>query len=315
MNSKQGEHVTEASPQWLQRKECGNLFWLRIMRALSLGLGRRTTRPILYGIALYFLLAAGKARRASRAYLGQRFGRPARLDEIYRHFLAFASTIHDRVFLLNDRFDVFDIEIKGAAELLAICQDQGGVFLFGGHLGSFEAIRAAARAHPAAPQRICLAMYEENARRINAILAAINPANTPEILPLGKLDSMLAIHRCLGEGALVGVLADRSLANDDCVQIELMGRPARLPSGPFRMAALLKRPIVFMAGLYRGGNRYDIHFELIADFSKPPAAGRDAAIMQAMENYTVALESYCRKAPYNWFNFYDFWDQSPNAPH
>lgn len=307
MNGKSSEHTSEAAPQWLQQQERGNLFWLRVMRALSLSLGRRITRPILYGIALYFLLAVGKARRASHDYLSQQFGRPARLSEIYRHFLAFASTIHDRLFLLNDRFDAFDIQVKGATQLHALHREVSGVFLFGAHLGSFEAIRATSRTNPEAPQRICLAMYEENARRINAVLAAINPANTPEIIPLGKLDSMLAIHRSLGEGALVGVLADRSLASDDCVQIELMGRPARLPSGPFRMAALLKRPVVFMAGIYRGGNRYDVHFELIADFTKVSTATRDAAIMQAIENYAVALESYCRKAPYNWFNFYDFW--------
>ncbi len=304
-----------ARPQWLHRQERGSLFWLRIMRALSLGLGRRATRPILYGIALYFLLAAGKARQASRAYLSLQFKRPAKLGEIYRHFLAFASTVHDRVFLLNDRFDAFDIEIKGAAPLHSLVREQGGVFLFGAHMGSFEVIRAAARTNPDAPQRICLAMYEENARRINAILAAINPTNTPEIIPLGTLDSMLAIHRSLNEGAIVGVLADRSLATDDCVQIELMGRPALLPTGPFRMAALLKRPVVFMAGLYRGGRRYEVHFELIADFSKLGEGGRDAAIRQAIENYVVALESYCRKAPFNWFNFYDFWDLSNHAPH
>ena len=303
-----------ARPQWLHRRERGSLFWLQIMRALSLWLGRRATRPLLYGIALYFLLAAGKARAASRDYLSQQAGRPATLGEIYRHFLSFASTIHDRVYLLNDRFDAFEIEIQGAEALHTLARQAGGVFLFGAHLGSFEVLRAAARANPEAPQRICLAMYEDNARRINAILAAINPRNTPEIIPLGTLDAMLAVHRSLEEGAIVGVLADRSLATDDCVQIALMGRPARLPIGPFRMAALLKRPVVFMAGLYRGGNRYTVHFELIADFRQPGKADRDTAILQAIENYTVALESYCRKAPYNWFNFYDFWEPSHHAP-
>lgn len=299
-------------PGWLAQRERGNLFWLSVMRALSLRLGRRATRPILHVIALYFLLALGRARRASRDYLGLALGRTPNLFDIYRHFLAFASTVHDRVFLLNDRFDAFDIEIFGADQLERLTASGRGVFLFGGHLGSFEVIRAAAR-QADFRQRVCLAMYEENARRINAILSTINPSNTPEIIPLGKLDSMLAIHDRLQAGGLVGVLTDRSLATDNSVDIFFMGRQTRLPTGPFRMAAMLKQPVVFMTGLYCGGNRYEVYFEQIADFARISPKNREDAILQAIENYAVALESYCRKAPLNWFNFFDFWKASDHA--
>jgi predicted LPLAT superfamily acyltransferase len=27
----------------------------------------------------------------------------------------------------------------------------------------------------------------------------------------------------------------------------------------------------------------------------------------AMRHYVARLEHFCRDAPYNWFNFYDFW--------
>jgi predicted LPLAT superfamily acyltransferase len=30
-------------------------------------------------------------------------------------------------------------------------------------------------------------------------------------------------------------------------------------------------------------------------------------IEQALKRYAQRLEHYCRMAPYNWFNFYDFW--------
>jgi predicted LPLAT superfamily acyltransferase len=26
-----------------------------------------------------------------------------------------------------------------------------------------------------------------------------------------------------------------------------------------------------------------------------------------MQRYVTRLEFHCRRAPYNWFNFYDFW--------
>jgi predicted LPLAT superfamily acyltransferase len=73
------------------------------------------------------------------------------------------------------------------------------------------------------------------------------------------------------------------------------------------MAALLRRPVVFMTGLYLGGNRYAIHFEPLADFSALARGEQDAAVREAIAHYASLLERYCCMAPYNWFNFFDFW--------
>jgi predicted LPLAT superfamily acyltransferase len=74
-----------------------------------------------------------------------------------------------------------------------------------------------------------------------------------------------------------------------------------------RLAAMLKRPVVFMSGLYLGGNRYAIHFEALADFTQLERAGRDAAVRLAVTGYAACLERHCRATPFNWFNFFDFW--------
>ncbi len=44
-----------------------------------------------------------------------------------------------------------------------------------------------------------------------------------------------------------------------------MGSPAPFPAAPFLIGALLKVPLVMCMGLYRGGNRYDLYFEALAD--------------------------------------------------
>jgi predicted LPLAT superfamily acyltransferase len=78
--------------------------------------------------------------------------------------------------------------------------------------------------------------------------------------------------------------------------------------GPFRIATILRRPIVLMFGLYRGGKRYDIYFERLTDLSDEPSLQRGELAQQALYRYVERLEHYCRLAPYNWFNFYEFWD-------
>ena len=290
---------------WRRQQEKSHLAILKLMVWISLTFGRQIGRVVLYGIAAYYVLFAAAARRASRAYLGRALGRWAEWSDGFRHVLSFASTIHDRIYLLNDRFDLFDIEVIGAESLLVSLERQPGALLIGGHLGSFEVLRAVGRGR--AGLKVAMLMYAENARKINATLAAINPAATDDIIELGRMDSMLQARDRLDQGYVVGMLADRGLGDDATVDCEFLGEMAPFPVGPWRMAAMLRRPVFFMTGLYLGGNRYRIHFEPLADFSATPRADIAAAIAAAQRHYAGRLAHYCRLAPYNWFNFFDFW--------
>jgi len=290
---------------WRERPERSNMLALRVMRWIALHLGRPVARWVLWPITLYFLCFGAPARRASRHYLRRALGRPARTTDVARHIFSFSATILDRLYLLNDRFDLFDIEIEGEALMQARLESGRGALLFGAHLGSFEVTRALGRQFPG--QRIALTMYEDNARKINAALEAINPAARPDIIPLGHLDTMLRVRDALNDGALVGLLADRSLGDEAIREATLLGAPVRIPVGPFRMAAMLRQPVIFMTGLYLGGNHYRIRFVPLADFSDTAPADRDAAITAAIAAYVGELEHCCRVAPFNWFNFFDFW--------
>lgn len=301
---------------WAERQERGNFAVLRIMTWLSLHFGRPLTRIVLHGITFYFLLAAPLARRASRAYLARVLGRPARWREIYRHLLVFATTIHDRIYLLNERFDLFDIRVEGGALVDEALAAGRGAFLVGAHFGSFEALRAIGRTRP--NLRVAIMMYEENARNINAVLATVNPAVKQDVISLGRPEAMLEAVEYLDSGAMIGMLADRTLRQEDgsaLQQCAFLDGSVGFPLSPLRMAAMLKRPVIFMAGVYRGANRYDIHFEPLVDFSYAGAGDRAARVQAAVERYVGLLEQHCRRAPYNWFNFFDFWqDGEPTLP-
>lgn len=303
------------SAEWKQRPERSSLLMLRVMTWISLTLGRGAGRVVLYGIAAYFLAFAPTARRMSRSYLRRvlKLRSPAAVGwrQLFRHFLSFASVIHDRVYLVNDRFDLFDIHVHNRQLIDDIVASGQGVFLIGAHMGSFEVLRAIGRKQPGL--RVAMVMYEENARKINAALSAINPNAQQDIIALGHIDSMIQVHELLAQGTVVGMLGDRSLGSDDTRPVDFLGDPAELPLGPFRMAAIMKRPVLFMTGLYHGGNRYDIHFETLADFSAVASRGRTLAVQAAMTRYAALMEQYCYKAPYNWFNFFDFW-QTPALP-
>ena len=105
-------------------------------------------------------------------------------------------------------------------------------------------------------------------------------------------------------------MADRIFTDDAVYPVEILGGIVNLPLGPFRLAALLNQKVMFMTGLYLGGNHYSIHFHQIADFTDIKRNQRDRAVKNAILEYANLIDYYCRAAPYNWFNFFDFWQTS-----
>jgi predicted LPLAT superfamily acyltransferase len=302
------EEIREkATPVWAAKPERSNTLAIRFIVWVALTLGRSVARLFLYPISFYFLVFAGEARVASRKYLRKVLGREPGIADGFRHIHTFASTILDRVFLLNGRFDKFDVRVHlddAAQEMVARRQ---GCILLGAHLGSFEITRAYADEIDGPPASVV--MYEENARKLNSVLKAINPKMTQHVIALGKVDSMLKVEEALQRGEFIGILADRGLEQGAAsMTCDFLGEPARFPTGPLRMAYMLKCPVLLMVGVHRGGNRYDLYFEELMDMSKADLP-RNEMIRQAQQRYVQRIEHYCRDAPYNWFNFYDFWKQ------
>ena len=295
------------SATWSTEPERGSPAAVQLVAWLALKAGRTATRWLLYPLALYFLAFAPRARRASRAFLDRALGRKARIADLLRNFHAFAATLHDRVYLLSGRFDELDIGVEGAAALEAVLAQGRGCILLGSHLGSFEAARALARRlvrHP-----ISIVMHKGVTRNTDAVLDRLAPDLKARVIAPGRPETMLRIRECLERGEIVGILGDRPFGSEKVARCPFLGVPAQFPHGPFRLALTLQAPVVLFFGLYEGGNRYRIHLEVLAAAPAAASAERAEAARYWLESYVARLEHYARAAPYNWFNFYDFWGE------
>jgi len=288
---------------------------LRLMAWIAVTLGRRAARAVLHPISLYFLLFAPTARRHSSRYLARALGRPAHWRDLYRHLHAFASTVLDRVYFVRGQTARLDLRLTGGADVDAVLAEGRGGVLMGAHLGSFEALHAIGETRPGL--RVAMVMYLDNARMIQSVLQALAPDFGLSIIPIGQPGSTLAIRDWVDAGGLVGLLGDRlppaGATRSGTMTLPFLGTPAPFSDGPLRVAQLLRRRVIFMVALYRGGRRYDLRFLPLADFRVPAAdpAARERELADALRDYVVRLEALCREAPYNWFNFYDFWHEDP----
>lgn len=303
------------SDAWLRRPEGGTPFFLSLISTLAMRLGRPVTRLLLFPIALYFLLRRAPERRASRRYLSKVLGREATLGDVARHFHTFSGITLDRVFLLTQSLDSLDISTHGLQGLHRVMEHGRGVLLVGAHFGSFDALRVLSLQRPDVMVRVVL--DEGHSPMLSRIIANLNPEIARRIINPRRsgMTVALEIGEALQKGSLVTMLADRTRPGNPTVSADFLGTPAEFPTAPWLIASAIHAPVVLCLGIYRGGSKYELHFEVLSEGLPFDRRERKERLVAAVQLFADRLAYYARLAPYNWFNFYDFWQTENPADH
>ena len=291
---------------WIERPEGGNPIALRLLTAFALYCGRAPARAILYPVSLYFLLRRGPERRASREFLERALGRRAMLLDVYRHVLCFARVTLDRVFFLRKGTGGFQIRTTGLEQIHAMLELGRGLLMLGAHYGSYEALRALSVHRPDLQFRAVIDLGQAPA--ISELLNSLNPALTATIINSRQpsIAVALAIKDGLDQGAAVTLLADRIRPGGKSLPAEFLGASALFPCAPWELATALGVPVIVCFGIYEGGNRYHLQFEMLTErVVKERDGGLPVAVW--IQRFADRLALRVRSEPFNWFNFYDFW--------
>lgn len=299
--------VTEhAASHWSELPERGFALGILAFVWLLGLLGRRIARAILWPVVAYYYLTSARARRASRDLL-RRVGMPVSERAVFRHLLRFGQVALDRVLFVEGAASSFRLD-PGPVELLhELRTSPRGVLLLGAHVGSFEALAGFARSHDL---KVTPVVNTEGSRTFMSVLERLDSDLSARLVDLGRdrLGAVFEIRARLERGEHVALLADRCLEDERAVLVPFLGQPARFPAGPYLLAATIGCPVYFVAALYRGDDVYEIRAERFADRVELPRSDRESALGHFATRYAERLEALVRSDPYNWFNFYDFWD-------
>lgn len=292
-----------AARGWLDVGEVGSVIGIRIVLMLATAFGRWPVRALLRLITLYYALTHAMARKASRDYL-RRIGQPTGFAAVYRHLFTFAQVAADRLFLVAGKHDAFEVHTNGHEHLSALARQRRGALLLGAHLGSFEAMHARGE-----HERLVINVvgYFRNAQMFNRVLQDLGSDVHARLLEPGSgIDFALKLRECVERGEFVAILADRAI-DEKTVEVDFLGGRARFPAGPFVLASVLHCPVLLTFGLHHAPNRYELYCEPFAERVSLPRGSREQALHDYVQRFAKRLEHYCRLAPDNWFNFYDFW--------
>lgn len=299
---------------------------MRLVAWLYRIVGHHLAAPLVYPIVAYFFVTDGAGRRASRAYLEQLFSTPEgarrlkrapRLSDSLRHYLEFGRTVMDRMGIWLGRGTAFSVAVEGWDNLENLIRDGRGGLILGAHVGSFDAMRLLAQ--QSSPRTVKILMHTAHAAQIGEIFRRLgeisgNPSEMG-VIPIraGSFDHVLEVKRCIARGEVVAILADRMhpLERGGRVPVTFLGRTAYIPESSMRLAAVLRCPVVLMAGLRVAPREYVIVVESLAERLVLPR-GSNTELREACQRYADWVARLCERAPLQWFNFFDFWAAPPD---
>jgi len=283
--------------------------------------GRLPFRLVLYPVVLWYWVLGRAARAASLEYLrhleratGALGHAPGRRDTL-RHFLSFADTLLDKMLAVGGRYRFERVRFVGHEAVDALLRaGQGGLFVTA-HVGCLEMCQAAA--DRSAGLRLTVLVHTAHAQRFNRLLERLAPGRGIALLQVSEISPATAVLLAerVARGEFVAIAGDRvplAAGRASAVRVPFLGRPAPFPTGAYMLAALLKCPL-FALGCIRQGDAHEIVFERIAERVVLPRADRLGACAVLADEFARGLERLLVRAPYEWFNFFPFWDQ-PGAP-
>ncbi|MDZ4759877.1 MAG: lipid A biosynthesis acyltransferase [Alphaproteobacteria bacterium] len=302
------------SENWSSVGERGGLWGLYLVVGVYKALGRTVCRIVLAPVVTYFYLTGGSQRRASRDYLKRAFEagrlgkRPGFFDGL-RHFLTFSDALLDKLAAWTGRIRPRDIDGVHDGLFDAAKKAGRGAVVLTAHLGNPEVIRAVATV--SGRFRVNVLVHTAHAENFNRVIERFSPDAPVRLVQVSQIDVGVAMRlsAAVERGEWVVMTGDRSAVRDpegSSVEVDFLGAPARFPTGPYVLAAALKCPTYTMFCLKRG-KRYAVEFELFADPVLLPRTRRAEALRAHAAIFAGRLEKMVARAPFQWFNFYDYW--------
>ena len=130
------------------------------------------------------------------------------------------------------------------------------------------------------------------------------------VSPEEPLGAVLEMVKLLGEGYVVSIMGDRAY-DFQASEVNFLGAPARLPCGPYSLAASAGCPVVVIFASSPTYRRYDVQVAGVLRPRYVPGTPKREQMRQWTQAYADLLANYLRDHPYQCHLFHDVWAPAP----
>ncbi|MDZ7642317.1 MAG: lysophospholipid acyltransferase family protein [Desulfurivibrio sp.] len=294
-----------ASGRWQQLEALGHSCFYLTMRLFGL----TGAYLLLVPVVVVYLLGSREIYRRTRPYLRRRFpgrGRWGLWQATFKNVHSFGRVLVDRAWLGIGRKRAFQGETIGYERLLKLVAEGKGVVLLTAHVGNWQTALAHLEQLPVPVH--ALMHYDQEA--VAKHYFDLSPGRRPFhiISTDGPLGGMVEATAALQRGEVVTIMGDR-LVKGASVTADFLGEPARFPAAAYVLAGCVGAPVAAMFAAKTGRRSYRLW---IRDVWYPRWQDREqraAACQASGARFACNLQEHVDEYPYQWYNFYDFWQQ------
>lgn len=278
-------------------------------------LGRWPFMLCLYPVVAYYWATRKVARQSSLQYLQRLQAYQGSLGEApgwranLRHFMVFAQVILDKTLAMTGRYTTDKVQFAGRQPLVERIRAGQGAVVVTAHMGCIELCQCIAQQRQGL--KLNVLVHTQHAARFNRLMQKLAPDSGVELLQVTEFDAAMAMQLAqkVAQGEFIAIAGDRiPVESSKTVTVPFLGHLAQFPVGPYVIASLLKCPLYFM-GCVHAGDGYAVEFVPLAQEVTLPRAQRQQALEHYAHAYVLQLQALLHKAPFDWFNFFPFWDQ------
>ncbi|MCK8133444.1 family 2 glycosyl transferase [Pseudoalteromonas sp. 2CM28B] len=318
-NNKPQQPHNDSTFHWSQLKERGSMFGIEVLVFIYKVFGKWLFKVVLTPVMFYFYITGRLSRHAIWHYLdnlntsmgGQKRVGLARFKQGFKLYFSFGMAILDKFDAWLGKVNIKDIEIATPDGYQELVQAKGAV-IFSAHLGNMEICRAIfSMGDNKRPLNVIT--YNEHTPSFNNFLKKVNKEAAINFIHINNFgpDDTIKLKQKIDDGEAVVIFADRTSVNNPTSvhQAPFLGEQAPFAVGPFALANIMECPVFLMFCINEHG-RYRTYIEKFADPIKVKRKERQAHFQAMATKFAERLEFYCKKAPYQWYNFFNFWQKA-----
>ncbi len=312
------DKTSEPQAHWSQTREAGTMAAMRLVFFIYRLCGRKVFSIIMYPVALYFVLCRKEQREASLQYLTAHYrfkpeiwqSKPGYLH-VLLHFKTFAEVILDKMLGWLDEISEKDFVLSSPENIEALHNDDRGQLIIGSHFGNLEFCRGFL--HRYRSKVINILVYDKHAGNFVKMMQDENNESRLNVFQVDEFDvtTIMMLKEKIDAGEWVFIAGDRVPLSglERTVDVQFLGKHAPLPIGPYMLAKALACPVKLMFAYRCEASDNKVLFDVapLCDKLQINRKTRQQDLQHYAQQFASKLEEHCLNAPYQWFNFYDFW--------
>lgn len=268
-------------------------------------LGLTTAYSVLVFVAGYYLMFSFSTTRTSYIFYRRRLNYSFfnSISSVYKNYFVFGQTLIDRMAISFGMKDKFVFTHDGRDKLRSVINGGEGGVIFSAHIGSFNIARFFFDDLGVDGAGINLMVTDQENEQIKQYVGATSTDTSLKFIVIKEdMSHIFQMNEVLINGEVIIFAADRYVEGVQFMEHDLFGKSAKFPSGPYKLAARRKKPILFMYIMKGSGKKYHL-------YAREPKF-HDASIKPSnvLSEYVRNMEIMVKKYPLQWFNYYDYWE-------